>query len=161
MSNPISRPLYDRPFPRGPLIGAALVVGVALIAAATGRYTRETTLPTNATVVASRDLRFEDQADGSVLIEDARDGQRLGVAAGGTNGFMRTTLRGLARERTLEGSTARGETAFRVTAWSDNRVTLDDPATGRHIELEAFGPTNEAAFAQLLPRPGTPAKAIR
>jgi hypothetical protein len=29
-------------------------------------------------------------------------------------------------------------------------LTLDDPATGRHIELEAFGSTNTAVFGRLL-----------
>ncbi len=39
---------------------------------------------------------------------------------------------------------------FRLIAWSDGRLTLDDLATKRHIELEAFGPTNERVFAEFL-----------
>ncbi len=34
------------------------------------------------------------------------------------------------------------ETPFRLTRWSDGRLSLDDPATDRHVDLEAFGPTN-------------------
>jgi hypothetical protein len=30
------------------------------------------------------------------------------------------------------------------------RLTLADPATGERVDLESFGPTNAAAFAQLL-----------
>lgn len=151
----VSRPLYERPFPRGPLLGAGAVIAVALLAAALGHLAGGTP-PPSASPLAVRDLRFEDQADGGVLIEDARDGQVLDVAASGTNGFLRATLRGLARERTREGVVARAEAPFRVTAWSDGRVTLDDPSTGRHVELEAFGHTNEEAFARLLPRSGAP-----
>jgi putative photosynthetic complex assembly protein len=39
---------------------------------------------------------------------------------------------------------------FRLTHWSDGRLTLEDAATGRRIELESFGPTNMQAFASLL-----------
>ena len=30
------------------------------------------------------------------------------------------------------------------------RLTLEDPTTGRKVEMEAFGITNEEAFARLL-----------
>ncbi len=43
---------------------------------------------------------------------------------------------------------------FRLSAWSDGRLTLEDPATGRAVDLEAFGPTNEATFVRLLPISG-------
>jgi putative photosynthetic complex assembly protein len=37
-----------------------------------------------------------------------------------------------------------------LTRWADGRISLEDPETGRVIELDAFGPTNGEAFAQLL-----------
>jgi len=150
----ISRPLYERPFPRGPLLGAGVLVAVALLLAGAGRIVGTGSASVTAAPVAARDLRFEDRADGGVSILDARDGRQVDVAEAGTNGFMRATLRGLARERRLRGVEAGASAPFRVTAWADGRVTLDDPATGRHVELEAFGQTNEAAFARLLPAPG-------
>ena len=66
----------------------------------------------------------------------------------GEAGFLRATLRGLAQQRLREdmGSAQ----PFRLTRWADGRLTLDDPATQRHIELEAFGVSNEAVFADLL-----------
>ena len=150
----ISRPLYDRPFPRGPLLGAGALVTVALLSAVAGRMAGSSVAPPDASVLASRELRFEDRPDGGVSVLDARDGHEVDVAAPGTNGFLRATLRGLARERRLSGIEAGAAGApFRVTAWSDDRVTLDDLATGRHVELEAFGGTNEAVFARLLPVP--------
>ena len=66
----------------------------------------------------------------------------------GTNGFIRGVLRGLARDRKLQRIGT--EPPFRLTRWVDGRLSLDDPATGRRIELGAFGPTNAAAFAGLL-----------
>ena len=40
-----------------------------------------------------------------------------------------------------------------VRAVADGRLTLVDPGTGRRVDLESFGPTNSAVFAQLLPTP--------
>jgi putative photosynthetic complex assembly protein len=134
-------------FPRAPLIGLFAVVGLSLAVAATGRITNIGATPVAGTVIAARDLRFADGADGSVIVTDARDGTPVEVLTG-ENGFIRGTLRGLARTRKSEGIGP--EDAFRLAAWNDGRLTLDDPATGRHIELEAFGPTNTAVFGRLL-----------
>ena len=41
--------------------------------------------------------------------------------------------------------------AARFILYADRRLVLDDPATGSAVELEAFGPTNMAVFAGLLP----------
>ena len=134
-------------FPRAPLVGLFAVVGLSLVLAATGRMTNIGATPVAGTVVAARDLRFADGADGSVVVTDARDGAPVQVLTG-ENGFIRGTLRGLARTRKSEGIGPEG--AFHLAAWDDGRLTLDDPATGRHIELEAFGSTNTAVFGQLL-----------
>jgi putative photosynthetic complex assembly protein len=92
-------------------------------------------------------LRFVDQADGGVAIEDARDRSLIHTVAPGTNGFIRATLRGLTRERIREGI---GDgPPFRLTRWSDGTVSLEDSTVGRKIGLDAFGPTNADAFAQL------------
>ena len=37
-----------------------------------------------------------------------------------------------------------------LTRWADGRLSLEDRTTGRVIALDAFGPTNGEAFAQLL-----------
>lgn len=139
--------MHDRPFPRGPLVGAGVLVGCALLAAVAGRMGAADRGPPPSVPVAARELRFEDRTDGSIAVLDA-GGAPVSVAAPGTNGFMRATLRGLARERKRRDLGA--ETPFRLTAWADGRLTLDDPATGRRLELVAFGPTNEAVFARLL-----------
>lgn len=136
------------PFPRAPLYGAAALVLVAILAVAFVRLTGTgaSRLP-ESPAVQVRELRFEDRADGGIDVIDARAGQRIDVVTG-TNGFMRGTLRGLARERKRAGV---GPVApFVLTARADGRLTLEDPSTGRHVDLESFGPTNTATFAQLL-----------
>ncbi len=138
-----------RPFPLAPLIGAGLLIGFSIALAAAYRLSGTHDLGPQSNALAARELRFADQADGGVRVIDAGDGHTVAVLPPGTNGFLRATLRGLARERRREEEPGL-QTPFRLTAWTDGRVTLDDLATGRRVELEAFGQTNEAVFARLL-----------
>jgi putative photosynthetic complex assembly protein len=99
-------------------------------------------------VERQRLLRFTDRDDGAVLVTDATDHSLVSTITG-PNGFLRGTLSGLVRIRRNEKLGA--GPPFRLTLYANHRLVLDDPATGNAIELEAFGPTNEAAFARLLP----------
>jgi putative photosynthetic complex assembly protein len=139
--------------PRAPLVAAGLLIAVALLAAGVSRIVGTPTDRPEGAALASRDLRFADQADGSVIVLDARSGESVERLAPGSNGFLRASLRSLARRRLFEGEASR---SFHLTAWSDGRLTLDDPATGGLIDLEAFGPTNEAVFARFLQFGSTP-----
>jgi putative photosynthetic complex assembly protein len=135
--------------PRGALLGAAALVGVALLAALGARVGGlGTTRVPPATAIEIRELRFEDRADGAVLVYRAGAAQPVEVIAPGTNGFVRGVMRGFARERKRQA--VGSEPPFRLTRWSDGRLSLDDPATGRHVDLEAFGPVNSGAFARML-----------
>ena len=135
-------------FPRGPLLGIGAVLALAILAAAAGRMTGAATPAADGAPIVARDLRFADQLDGAVAVIDAAKDQRIATLAPASNGFLRATVRGLVGQRRRENKGA--DTPFRLTAWQDGRLTLDDPATGRRVELEAFGHTNEAAFARLL-----------
>ena len=75
----------------------------------------------------------------------------MAVLPPGSNGFIRGVMRGLARERMLHGIDA--APPFRLIRWADGRLSLEDTATGRLIDLAAFGPTNAQAFARLLTAP--------
>ena len=100
--------------------------------------------------VASRSLRFVDRGDGAVVIQDAGAGGIASVIEPGQQtGFIRGVMRGLARERRMHGI---GDgPPFTLTLWRDGELSLTDSATGRSIEMTAFGSTNRAAFAALLP----------
>ncbi len=133
-------------FPRPLVLGLFAAAGLAVTAAATVHGAGAP--PADGTAVATRDLRFEDRADGAVLVFDGSASTPFQVVTG-ENGFLRGTLRGMARTRHSEG--LGGAAPFRLSAWRDGRLTLDDPATGRHVELEAFGATNAGTFARFLP----------
>jgi putative photosynthetic complex assembly protein len=98
--------------------------------------------------IATRDIAVTDGSDGSVILVDAVTGRSIDTLEPGTSGFVRATLRGLARERKLGG--AGPEAPFRLTHWRDGHLTLDDLATSRRIDLGAFGITNAQAFARLM-----------
>lgn len=139
--------------PREVLIFAAVLIAVVIIGAGTARLTGfGRAAPPVAEAVQSVSLRFEDQEDGSVLVRRGNDGALIYRVAPETNGFMRQTLRGLVRDRRRSG--LGDETPFVLTYWKDGRLTLDDPAIDRRLELEFFGHTNAGAFALLLQASG-------
>lgn len=145
--------------PRGTLVIAGCLLGFAFAATSIVRITGTPAAASPAAMraeagiaaVASRDLRFLDRADGAVVIQDARTGRAASVIrAGEKTGFIRGVMRGLARDRRARGI---GEAPpFNLTLWRDGELSLTDSATGRSIELTAFGSTNRAAFAALLPK---------
>lgn len=133
--------------PKPVLRGAAILIGLSLIACAAARLTDIGTLRMPpASAVETLALRFEDRADGSIAVLDASDGRPIHTVRPGTNGFIRSTLRGLARERLRAGLD--GSRPFALTRWNDGTVSLIDDATGRRVSLDAFGPDNVGAFAQ-------------
>jgi putative photosynthetic complex assembly protein len=135
-------------FPPAALLGAAVLIGLSVLAAVYGRIAGAgVTLPPSHPI-AERSLRFEDRTDGGITVVDAADNRRVSIVAPGTNGFLRATVRGLAQQRLRQDID--GQVPFQLAALSDGRLTLTDPATGRRIDLEAFGATNEQAFAHLL-----------
>jgi putative photosynthetic complex assembly protein len=149
----MSEPMVGRPFPRGALLGAAALVSLALISATAARVTGiGTTAMPPAAPVESRDLRFEDRADGAVAVYEVPGDRLVEVVPPGTNGFLRGALRGLARERKRQEIGV--QPPFRLTRWADGRLSLEDPTTGRQIDLGAFGPTNAGAFARLMSAAG-------
>lgn len=143
------------PFPRNVLIIAGSVVLLSIMAAAAGRITGAGSSAPTAAPVVSRDLLFRDRPDGGVAVFDARDTSApIEIVAPATNGFLRATMRGLARQRLRQDADV--EVPFRLTEWADGRLTLTDPTTGRRVEMEAFGITNEQVFADLLTaKPGS------
>mgnify|MGYP005840640421 CR=1 FL=1 len=143
---------HNRPLPRAMLYAATAMVVLSIVLAATARLTGIGRTEFAAVpAVESRELLFEDRADGAVTIY-AADRSLIGVLPPGSDGFIRGVLRGLARDRKLHQKGA--DQPFRLTRWADGRLSIDDPATGRRIDLGAFGPTNAQAFARLFAADG-------
>jgi putative photosynthetic complex assembly protein len=148
---------HDQNVPRAALIGAGVCVGATLLltgAVAVGILPRpvpmqEIRIAEHMPKLAQRDLQFLDQPDGSVLIRDVTaNAVATTITPGTKSGFIRGVLRGLARDRHLRGLGP--EQPFRLILWQNQKLSLEDLATGRIIELNGFGDTNRDAFLTLL-----------
>ncbi len=139
------------PFPRK----ALLAVGALLLAALTGvaavRLTGVEIRTPDASAVVTREFRFEDRPDGSIAVLDRSGTHVVDTVPPGTNGFLRGTMRGLARERMRQGVSP--ALPFEMIGRADGKLTLEDPGTGRRVDLGSFGPTNAAAFAHIMASP--------
>ncbi len=135
-------------FPRGALMGAGTLVAFAIAMAIFGRMNGPDLSMKQGTVITQRDIAFEDRADGTIAVLDTNTHALAAVIGVGQDNFVRATMRGLAQQRKREDLGP--QVPFRLTRWTDGRLTLTDPDTHREVELEAFGETNEAAFARIL-----------
>ncbi|MDX2013682.1 MAG: photosynthetic complex assembly protein PuhC [Myxococcaceae bacterium] len=139
---------HDQKIPRPVLIGAATLMALSLLFAGLSRQSLKAELAKpRPAPVESVTLSFEDRA-GAVVVFDASSGRELVSLAPNSNGFVRGVLRGFFRERKLE-SLGR-DASFVLAREVDGRLSLEDKQTGRRVDLNAFGPDNTAAFAQLL-----------
>lgn len=146
----MSDPFAGRGFPRGLIVAAGSLAALSLAVAVFVRVTGTGAVTTPpAQPQAERALRFVDRPQGGVAVIDAAGGDEITVLAPGEDGFIRATVRSLVRERRARGIGA--EEPFRLVLGRDGRLLLVDPATGRRIDLLAFGPSNGGAFARLLP----------
>jgi putative photosynthetic complex assembly protein len=143
---------HSQQFPKAALLGAAALIAVSLGLVALSRHNGvgATRMPV-AEAVTTRELRFEDMANGGITVYDTQAGEVVTTVEPGTNGFLRGVLRSLARERRREE--VGPLPPFQLTRWADGRLSLHDPMTGQVVNLEVFGPTNVDVFAQLLTTP--------
>lgn len=150
---------HDPTVPRGALIGAAALL--LFVLALTGAVSLGL-IPHSADPVASRAagnvapaqiraLRFADRADGAVVVTDAVSGATVKVVGFGEGGFLRATMRRMAKARVAAGIGA--EPPFKLTLWQNGALSLSDPETGRAIEIHGFGPDHSKIFADMLKGP--------
>ena len=147
--------LDTEPFPRGALIAPSALIGISLAATTFVRVTGMNTATAPVVTEAptrSIAVRFIDEADGSVSVREGRTNALVTSLAPGSDGFIRSVMRGLAHDRKRRGIGP--EQPFLVSQWRDGRLALEDRATGRLIDLNAFGDSNRDAFARLLPTAG-------
>ncbi len=132
---------------RLPLMALGGLVVASIAATAAVRLSGMSIHEPDAPVLMKRALQFDDRSDGGIDVFDATTHRRIETVTGQA-GFVRGTLRGLARERRRAGIGA--SAPFDLIAHVDGRLTLVDPSTTRRVDLESFGPTNMADFAHLL-----------
>ena len=130
----------------GPVKLIASMLLLILLAVGFARWQGISDRQVDAATVWQLDLIFTDGPQGAVIVKDAKT--RIEIAKfEGEQGFLRSTLRALARERKRQsiGSDA----PMQLLGRADGRLTLLDPSTQQRIDLEAFGPSNVAVFAGL------------
>jgi putative photosynthetic complex assembly protein len=140
------------------LMGGVIAVSLALaVSVRLGFFAREA-VPAEARAVAGvtaaevRTLQVFDEDDGSVRVEDGTSGEVLARFGEGEGGFIRATMRNLVHQRRIRGIGR--EVPFTLTRWSNDTLTLADPATGKSIEVGSFGPDNRKVYADMLPSAG-------
>jgi len=142
--------VVEKDMPRGPLIAAAGLVVISLLAVGFARLSGfEPVRSTPAPVVESHDLHFVDRPGGAVDVLEG--GEQVAVLPSGYDGFVRVVLRSFTRDRKLRGLGR--EEPFRIRRHADGRLTIEDRATFRTVDLAGFGADNIAAFAKLIESP--------
>jgi putative photosynthetic complex assembly protein len=126
------------------LIGSMLLL--ILLAIGFARWQGISDKQADAATVWQRDLVFADGPQGSVIVKDAQSQTEIAQFEG-EQGFLRSTLRALVRERKRQNIGP--DAPMQLLGRADGRLTLLDPSTQQRIDLEAFGPSNASVFAGL------------
>jgi putative photosynthetic complex assembly protein len=150
----MSDPFEGRPFPRGVLIGAAVLIAFVITAAALVRITGVggVEMP-YAPVIEARELVFEDLGGGVTMVtlpgpEGADRDAVLGLMESGSDGFAMGVMRGMVRDRKARDLPLGAP--YQLALLEDGRLVFRDPSVGTEIDLRAFGETNMASFSRLL-----------
>jgi putative photosynthetic complex assembly protein len=120
--------------------------------------------------IKKKELVFKDEANGDISVwftpEDSvtpglansnapRVEARESMMFHGEQGFLRGTLRALARERKSRNLSP--EAPFELALHQDGRLSITDSLTHNSIDLEAFGPDNLSVFVNILNADSMPA----
>lgn len=136
------------------LMGGIVAISLALTASVSLGIFERQSVPAEARAAAGvkpafqRTLRFFDEPDGTVRVEDGATAEVLGRFGQGEGGFIRASVRSLVHQRRIRGEDA--TVAFDLIEWDTGALTLSDPVTGKSVEASSFGPDNRAIFANLL-----------
>lgn len=141
-------PVREPQLLRTALLAAAALIAFAIAAALAARLggigaSRLEVPP----LVEHRMLAFADGPGGRIDVREAGSGAPLGSIEAGHDGFVKVVLRGLARERSLRGIGP--DSPFKLGRTADDRMLIEDPATGRVLLLDAFGAGNAQSFVHL------------
>ena len=140
----------ERPIPPAIIVGGGLVMAVSLLAVSSARMgvAPRQAHPASA-VAAAYDFRVSaPDAAGFETVLSARDGRAVAPLSDKGDDFLPSLVDKLRQERALKG--LHGDASFRLVRFADGRVSLQDPVTGRELNLESFGSVNEANAARLI-----------
>jgi putative photosynthetic complex assembly protein len=137
------------PWAAAPLVGAGVLIVASIALAVVSRHTDIGATRLSEPVAASFvDLAFEDHADGTVLVRNAKVKEAARLIKPGEDGFIRVAIGGLARERRIANADA--SAPFRLGQTADGTLFLRDLATDRVLLLAAYGHGNAQSFAKLM-----------
>jgi len=143
--------LDDRPFPRGAVIAAGLLIGATLLFVGAFQWAKFNNpappeVVDETQIVQSREIRFTGDPrskSGPMSVYDAATAEKIADLRP-NDGFVRTVLVSLAFDRGKRGITE--EPTYKLIEWADSRVTIEDVTTGIKINTGAFSPESKAAF---------------
>lgn len=138
----------EGPFPRRAVHAGLALLGMTILFAGFARMTDiGVTRLAHSPAIEAQEMRFLDNPEGGVRVESA-DGRVIASFGIGEGGFLRGVLRGFARDRRSRDMGS--QEPFTLARHQDGRLSLRDSASGRVVELDAFGPTNAGLFGRLL-----------
>lgn len=139
---------HDSPgVPRWSLIAAGCLMAGSLVLATVSRLTAQPyALP--APTAPMMAVRFAQTPTQALIVTNAATGRQITLIAPTADAFLRTTLRTMIETRTSDGITRTAP--FLLIPAARDALVLDDPATGEHIDLQAFGPSNSGQFKALM-----------
>ena len=146
----------DLRIPREAIIAAGLFLAfvVAMASAVSLGYIAPSGNPelsrsaANVAPAQQRRLLFADTANGGVMVTDANNGEQVITIPYGDSGFLRATVRGMAKRRLAAGGTA--NEPFILTRWDNGALSISDPVSGHSREIIGFGDNQTASFARML-----------
>ena len=147
---------HDPTVPRGALVAAAILLlfTMALTGAVRLGWIPQSGDPDGSRAAQhiapaqQRELQFADRADGVVVVTDAKTGATVMEIGFGEGGFVRATLRRMAKARAA--ADIGSEPPFKLTLWENGALSLSDPQTGKEAEIHGFGSDHSATFAEML-----------
>ena len=104
--------------------------------------------PIRGEVSSSVEITVLDLPDGAVGVFQTQSNAPLARFESGEGSFVRTIFRSLVRDRRVRQVSAPPQ--FIIRGLSDGRVIVEDPSTGSHIDLDAFGHINAEQFRDML-----------
>ncbi|ODT01574.1 MAG: photosynthetic complex assembly protein [Erythrobacter sp. SCN 62-14] len=137
------------------LMGGLVLISIILTLLVTNGYLPKSAVAAqyraeaNIEAAVQRPIKFYDEEDGTVRVEDADTGEVVGRFGIGEGGFIRTSVRSLVHQRRIRDQGP--EVPFQLIGWSDSSLTLLDPVTDRSVEVANFGPDNRLVFSNMLP----------